>query len=116
MGVPAPVGRPGLGRPAAAACRRSAGPPCSCCPPCSPPQIVQVDAEQLEAEILSRDRPLIIDFYATWCGPCVLLAKELETVRRWLGGGLARVCASVAQPAALSTWVLLRELTMCCWA
>lgn len=43
-------------------------------------QIVVVDAEQLEAEILNRDRPLIIDFFATWCGPCVLLAKELETV------------------------------------
>lgn len=51
-------------------------------------QIVQVDAEQLEAEIVGRDRPLIIDFYATWCGPCVLLAKELETVRR-------RHCSSV---------------------
>lgn len=44
-------------------------------------QIVKVDGEGLEAEILGRDRPLIIDFYATWCGPCVLLAQELETVR-----------------------------------
>ncbi len=30
---------------------------------------------------MNRDRVLIIDFYATWCGPCVLLAKELEEVR-----------------------------------
>ncbi|EFN57256.1 hypothetical protein CHLNCDRAFT_15244, partial [Chlorella variabilis] len=30
-------------------------------------------------------RPLIIDFYATWCGPCVLLAKELETVAERMG-------------------------------
>ena len=29
-------------------------------------QIQQVDAEGLEAEIMNRDRPLIIDFYATW--------------------------------------------------
>lgn len=57
--------------------RATSGPPL---PLCLRAQIVQVDAEQLEAEILSRDRPLIIDFYATWCGPCVLLAKELETV------------------------------------
>ncbi len=63
-------------------------PPFRRCPSPLPPllrpsvlQIEQVDAEQLEAEILNRDRPLIIDFYATWCGPCVLLAKELETVR-----------------------------------
>ena len=37
-------------------------------------------AEELEVAIQNRDRPLVIDFYATWCGPCLLLAKELEQV------------------------------------
>ncbi|GAB4818245.1 hypothetical protein N2152v2_005291 [Parachlorella kessleri] len=49
------------------------------------PSIVEVDAATLEVEIMNRDRPLIIDFFATWCGPCLLLAKELETVASTLG-------------------------------
>ena len=44
-------------------------------------QIDKLNTEQLEVAIQERDRELIIDFYAAWCGPCVLLAKELELVR-----------------------------------
>jgi thioredoxin-like negative regulator of GroEL len=43
-------------------------------------QVQKVTAEELEVAIQSRDRPLVIDFYATWCGPCLLLANELEQV------------------------------------
>lgn len=45
----------------------------------------KLTGEELEAAIQGRDRPLVIDFYATWCGPCLLMAKELEAVARELG-------------------------------
>jgi len=28
---------------------------------------------------------MVIDFYATWCGPCLLMAKELEKVAAEMG-------------------------------
>ncbi|KAL4434030.1 hypothetical protein ABPG75_000471 [Micractinium tetrahymenae] len=72
--------------------------------------IVQVNAEQLEAEILSRDRPLIIDFYATWCGPCVLLAKELETVAEKMGDAVRILKIDTDQNPDISTQLQIHGL------
>ena len=42
--------------------------------------IVHVTDENFEQEVLQNKEIILIDFYATWCGPCKALAPILEEV------------------------------------
>ena len=41
---------------------------------------VIITKENFEAEVLKSDIPVLVDFWATWCGPCRMLAPIIEEI------------------------------------
>ena len=44
-----------------------------------------VTDSEFENSVLKSDRPVLVDFWATWCGPCRMIAPIVEQIRVELG-------------------------------
>lgn len=51
-------------------------------------RIVHVTDDTFEAEVLQAEQPVLVDYWAEWCGPCRMIAPILDEVSKSYEGRL----------------------------
>ena len=44
--------------------------------------MLNITTENFEKEVIGSDRPVLLDFWATWCGPCLMLSPVIEEIAK----------------------------------
>ncbi len=61
-------------------------------------------------DIINSDKPVLIDFYADWCGPCQAMGPVLQQVKNTVGEGSDIIKINVDKNQALSAKYNVRSI------
>ena len=73
----------------------------------------KVTDETFEADVLKNDKPVLVDYWAEWCGPCKMVAPVLEAISEEHGDKLDVVKLNVDEnPAVTQKYGILNIPTL----
>jgi thioredoxin 1 len=58
-------------------------------------KVLEVSADEFDREVLDAAVPVVVDFWAPWCGPCRAVAPEVEKLAERAGGAVKFVKVNI---------------------
>jgi thioredoxin 1 len=67
-----------------------------------PAATLNIDGSSFDREVTQSDKPVIVDFWAEWCGPCKMIAPVLDEIAREKAGVVKIAKVNVDENQSLS--------------
>ena len=48
--------------------------------------VLKIDSENFSEKVIQSEKPVILDFYADWCGPCKMMSPIIDNIAEELSG------------------------------
>jgi thioredoxin 1 len=72
--------------------------------------VIKLDESNFDRELTQNDQPVVVDFWAEWCGPCKMIAPLLDEIAREKAGSVKVAKVNVDENQSLSVKYNIRAI------